>query len=151
MITPPFPAEAMTVSGFHQMTPNLPQHPLFDIPKTPGCATYGKVIHPAPQNGVNTIYNPLNGLGPEPPESLFELTCKRFPLRYLGNGQRSPFPFAAAYPLERKSQEPKSLPLCQIHSPALFRVDFDLNVSKFLSKPFHHSLLQPTVSRVPVN
>jgi hypothetical protein len=90
---------------------------------------------------VYEIDNPLNRLGLEPSEYLLEVTCKRFPLRCLGNGQRSPFPIAAAYPLERKSQEPKSLPLCQIHSPAFFRVDFDPNVSKIPPQAFSSQLV----------
>jgi len=52
---PPLPAEALTLSGFGQMAPDLLFHPVSNVRETSTGVTDGKVPNPTSQNRIDLI------------------------------------------------------------------------------------------------
>jgi len=73
LLTPPLPAESWTLPGSHQMSPKLLLHPELDIGKAPARVSYGKVVHPTPQNRIDKFDHPSYGLADVFPEDFLEL------------------------------------------------------------------------------
>ena len=55
------------------MSPDLHLYPVSDLRKTSACMTHPKVVHPAPEDGVDFLYHRLHWLADVLPEDVSEL------------------------------------------------------------------------------
>ena len=84
---PPLPAEALTLSGFGQMAPDLLFHPVSNVRETSTGVTYSKVPNPTSQNRIDLIDQSLQRSRSMATENRFEL-AKQSTLRIGGSTLR---------------------------------------------------------------
>src|SRR5262249_52357817 len=77
---PPLPPETVTLARPSQMVPNLLFHPVADIREAATRVTKRKVLHPAPQDGIDTCNHLCDRPRPMAPKDLFERLQQRRPL-----------------------------------------------------------------------
>jgi hypothetical protein len=95
LLTPPLPAESWAFSGAHQMPPNLPLHPEFNVGKA-ARVPYRKVVDPTPQNRIDQVDHPPDGLADIAPEDFLELLQESRPLLQLRHVLSPPLSLTAA-------------------------------------------------------
>src|ERR1039457_5311554 len=117
--TPPLPAEASQFAGTHQMSAHLLFHPVFDKAEASTGVTNGKVVHPAAQNRVDELYDPVYRPRNEASEDVFELAQQRGALLELGRIVWPPLPLQTAHTAEVKTQESEAFSFCQVNEPTL--------------------------------
>ena len=76
MPTPPLPAETVTLTGPHQMVPNLLFEPVANVREAPARVADRKVLHPAPQYPVDWHWQVRARLGYDDPPSYIQLLVR---------------------------------------------------------------------------
>jgi hypothetical protein len=118
--TPPLPAETLSVTGPHQITPHLLLHPVCDKAKASTGGADGKVVHPATYNRVDELDDPTHRLGVEAPETVLELVQQCGALLELGRIIRRHLPCRLRMQRNSKPKNPKPSPFTR--STALYWV-----------------------------
>ena len=113
--------------------------------------TDGKVVHPAPQDGIDELNHPPDGLGLKAAEDLFELAHQGSALPEFWRIVGAPLPLPAAYPPKRKPQEVEAFSFAQVHQLTLLGVDLHLDFRQLFPKPFGHRRHQPVMTRVCIH
>jgi len=72
-LAPPLPPEALALTSFGQVAPNLLLYPVSDIRETPAGVAHRKVVHPAPQDRIDLLDQFPHGLRAIAPENQLEL------------------------------------------------------------------------------
>src|SRR5438067_1718159 len=92
----------------------MPAHllldPVADVGKAPTRMARPEVVHPAPQNGIDLLDDPLNRLGPRALEKFLELPQQCRALFQLRRVLRPPRAAHTAHTAEIKPEESKALP-----------------------------------------
>jgi hypothetical protein len=117
------------------MSANLLLHPNLDITKASAGAAYPKIIHPATQNWIDQIYNPIHRLRSVTTKNLLEFAKQGRPGFHLRGDPYSPFPAASLRPHEVKPKKAKGLTLGEIDCPGLFWVHLHIKLSQFFQEP----------------
>ena len=91
--TPSFPAESLAFLCSHHMTPDFLFYPVLEKRKAPTGVPYRKVVHPAPQDGVDHFDHLTYRLARVPPEDLPEFRQYGRPLFQLRRVLWSPRSF----------------------------------------------------------
>ena len=67
--------------------------------------TYSEIVHPTPDDGINTVDYPVGRLGPKAPEDFLELAQQFRPLLDPWRELWPPLPVQTPYPPKLKPQE----------------------------------------------
>src|SRR5262245_28233858 len=136
-LVPPLPAKTVTLTGPHQMVPNLLFDPVANVGEASARVANGKVLHPAPQHRVDFRNHLADGPGPMAAENLLERTQQRRPLFPPRGAQRHPSVSPTANPTEVKAEKSEALALRQVHPPSLLLVHLDVERRQYLTEsPF---------------
>ena len=100
----------------------------FDKAKTSARISYRKIAHPAPQDRINELDHPVNGLGLIPAKNLLQLSHQCCALLQPGGIPRPPGSLAAPHPSKVEAQEAKTLSLGQIDDSAFLLINGDLEI-----------------------
>src|SRR5215831_13057452 len=129
------------------MSPHLPLQPIFDVSEATAGVTYGKVVHPTPDNRVYELDYPIYRLRDEASEDVLEFAQQCSALLELGGIIRPPFALPRSPAAEFKTKEAEAFSLCQVNLPTLFLVDIDLELGQFLAETLVRRLEQPVMLR----
>ena len=104
------------------MSANLLLHPIPDVTKALAGTAYPKIIHPATQDWIDQIYNPIHRLRSVATKNLFELAKQGRQGFHLRCDPYSPFPAASLRPPKVKPKKAKNLTGGEIDYPGLLWV-----------------------------
>jgi hypothetical protein len=110
-LTPPLPSKARTLATPRQVAPNLILDLVSDVREAPAGVAYGKVVHPAPQNGIDLLDQLRRGLRAIASENQLELAQQGRSLLRSRRVQWHPSPPPTADATELKPQKPETLSL----------------------------------------
>jgi hypothetical protein len=113
---------------------NLLLHPILDITKASAGAADPKIIHPASQDWIDQVYDPIHRLRSVATKNLLEFAEQGRPGFHLWGDPHSPFAAAAFRPPEVKPKKAKGLTLGEIDYPGLFRVYLHIKLSQFFQE-----------------
>src|SRR4029077_6660904 len=148
---PPLPAEALSFPSMRQMAPDLLLHPNYDEAEALAGVPNREVVHPTPEHRIDQAYYPVNRLRPVSAKHLFEPAQERRPLFELGRVMRPHRSAQTAEIAEVEPQETEALASFQVHSSALFIIDFHLQLGELLPESFGHGSHQPVMTFVGVD
>ena len=114
------------------MPPHHLLHPVLDVTKAPTGIANGKVVHPAAQNRVDKLNDPLDRLRVEASEDVLELAQQCGALLELGRIIRPPLALQAPYAAELEAQESEALSLRLVNESTLLFVDIDVEFYQFV-------------------
>ena len=149
-LAPPLPAKTVTLTGPHQMVPNLLFDPVANVREASARMPDGKVLHPASQHRVDFRNHVADGPGPMAAENLLERAQQRRPLFPLRGVKRHPSVSPTANPTEVKAEKSEALALRQVHPPSLLLVHLDVERRQFLTESPFDRRAQPVLSRVGI-
>ena len=110
-----------------------------------------KVVHPAPQDRIDELNHPPDGLGLKAAEDLFELAHQGSALPEFWRIVGAPLPLPAAYPPKRKPQEVEAFPFAQVQQPTLLGIDLDLDLGQLFPESFGHRRHEPVMPRIGIH
>src|SRR5215467_400054 len=151
ILAPPLPPKALALATSRQVAPNFLLYPVSDVREAPAGVAHGKVIHPAAQNGIDLFDQLLHRLRPIASEDQLELAQQCRSLLGSRRVQRHPSSPPTADATELKTEKPETLPLLEIHPPALLLVHLNLEFGQFLAKSLLHCPPKPGLPRMTVD
>src|SRR5262249_51723555 len=105
----------------------MPAHllldPVADVGEAPTRVSHPEVVHPAPQNRVNSLNDQLYRLRPRALKDIRELAQKRRSLLQLGRVLRPPCSVHTADVAEIKPEESEAFPFGQVDDAGLLFID----------------------------
>ena len=107
-----------------------------------------KVVHPSPKNRVDQFDHPPHRLTGKPSEHIPELPQQRRPLLQLRRIVGPPCSLTTENATKFKTQESKTVPLCEVGQSAFLLVDLDSQFGQLLPQSLVHRLHQPVMPRM---
>lgn len=111
LLRPSLPSKALALATSRQVAPNLLLHPVSNVGEAPTGMAYGKVVHPATQDGIDPFDQLLHGLRAIASEDQLEFAQQGRSLLRSRRVQRHPSPPLTADAAELKSQKSETLSL----------------------------------------